>query len=229
MKILALGAHPDDIEIFMYGLISIYKQEGNQVLTMIATDGSKGGSASDELLSKKREKEALDGLKNLSKPIFLNIPDGELGEQPNHRKIIKDNILEIMPDLIITHSRNDYHSDHKSLSLLTNNAVSHYIPILYCDTLMGLNFNPNFYFDITDYCLLKEEAILKHKTQKPQRFVDLFKLMNSYRAAQCNAPKGRYAEAYSFEPSFPFTDIRHILPSPLKLRSFQIENQQGFL
>ena len=32
MKILALGAHPDDIEIFMYGLASIYKKEGNEVL-----------------------------------------------------------------------------------------------------------------------------------------------------------------------------------------------------
>ena len=38
--------------------------------------------------------------------------------------------------------------------------------------------------------------------------------MNSYRAAQCNAPKGKYAEAYSFIPSFPFSDIREILPSP---------------
>ena len=229
MKILALGAHPDDIEIFMFGLISIYKKEGNQVFTMIATDGSKGGSSGDKLLSKKREKEAIAGLKKVSKPIFLNIPDGELGEKSSHRKIIKDNILKIMPDLIITHSRNDYHSDHKSLSFLTNSAVSHYIPILYCDTLMGVNFNPNFYFDITDYYSLKEEAVLKHKTQKPRRFVNLFKLMNSYRSAQCNAPKGRYAEAYFFEPSFPFTDIRHILPSPLKLRPFHIENQQGFL
>ena len=53
--------------------------------------------------------------------------------------------------------------------------------------------------------------------------------MNSYRAAQCNAPKGKYAEAYSFEPSFPFTDIRHVLPSSLKLRPFHIENHNGFL
>ena len=90
MKILALGAHPDDIEIFMYGLVSIYKKEGNQVFTMIATDGSKGGSSKDDLLSKKREKEAIAGLKKLSKPIFLNIPDGELGEDPEHRKIIKE-------------------------------------------------------------------------------------------------------------------------------------------
>ena len=31
MKVLALGAHPDDIEIFMYGLLSIYKKEGYEV------------------------------------------------------------------------------------------------------------------------------------------------------------------------------------------------------
>ena len=229
MKILALGAHPDDIEIFMYGLVSIYKKEGNQVFTMIATDGSKGGALTDELLSKKREKEAIAGLKELSKPTFLNIPDGELGENPEHEKIIKENILKIMPDLIITHSQNDYHSDHRSLSLITSSVVSHYIPVLCCDTLMGVNFNPNFYVDITEHFSLKEEAILKHETQNPQRFVDLSKLMNTYRAAQCNAPKGKYAEAYAFKPSFPFIDIRHILPSPLKIRPFHIENKHGFL
>ena len=229
MKILALGAHPDDIEIFMYGLASIYKKEGNQVFTMIATDGSKGGSPEGKLLSKKREKEAIAGLKKISKPIFLNIPDGALGEDPAHQKIIKENILKIMPDLIITHSENDYHADHRSLSLLTKAAVSHYIPILYCDTLMGVNFQPNYYFDITEHIERKKEAVLKHHSQKPDRFVDLFQLMNSYRAAQCNAPKGQYAEAYSFTSSFPFSDIREILPASIKIRPFHIENQHGFL
>ena len=229
MKILALGAHPDDIEIFMYGLVSTYKKQRNQVFTMIATDGSKGGSPKDYLLSKKREKEAIAGLKKISKPIFLNITDGELGEDPEHRRIIKENILKIMPDLIITHSQNDYHSDHRSLSFITSSVVSHYIPVIYCDTLMGINFNPNFYIDITEHFLSKKEAILKHETQKPQRFIDLAKLMNSYRAAQCNAAKGKYAEAYSFEPSFPFSDIRDILPSPLKIRPFHIEQKNGFL
>ena len=94
---------------------------------------------------------------------------------------------------------------------------------------MGVNFNPNFYIDITEHFESKKIAVLKHKTQKPERFVDLFKLMNSYRAAQCNAPKGTYAEAYSFTPSFPFTDIREILPSSFKLRPFHIDNQNGFL
>lgn len=229
MKILALGAHPDDIEIFMYGLVSFYKQAGNQIFTMIATDGAKGGSKYGGNLKQKRADEAIDGLKKLSVPIFLNIPDSELGDEPIHKKIIKENILKIMPDLIITHSKHDYHADHRSLSLLTRSAVSHYIPILYCDTLMGVNFNPNYYFDITSHYAFKKEAILRHKSQNPQRFVDLVKLMNSYRAAQCNAPKGKYAEAYSFSSSFPFSDIREILPPSLKLRPFHIDNQHGLL
>ena len=229
MKVLAVGAHPDDIEIFMYGLLSIYKKEGHQVYTMIATDGAKGGAIKGKKLAKERADEAANGLAKLSSPIFLNLPDGELGEDLEHKKIIKENILKIMPDLIITHSENDYHADHKSLSLITKAAVSHYIPILYCDTLMGINFNPNYYVDITDYYEFKKEAILKHKTQNPDRFVDLFELMNSYRAAQCNAPKGSYAEAYSFISSFPFSDIREILPLAIKLRPFHIENQNGFL
>ena len=136
------------------------------------------------------------------------MPDGELGDDPEHKKIIKEKILKIMPDLIITHSQNDYHSDHRSLSFLTSSVVSHYIPILYCDTLMGVNFIPNFYFDITDYCFLKEEAILKHKSQNPQRFVDLFKLMNSYRAAQCNAQKVYLPKHTSLNLHSLFREIR---------------------
>ena len=229
MKVLGIGAHPDDIEIFMYGLLSIYKKEGHEIFTMIATDGTKGGAISDKKLARKRVNEAINGLEKLSFPIFLNLPDGELGDELEHKKIVKENILKIMPDLIITHSENDYHADHISLSLITKQAVSHYIPILYCDTLMGINFHPNYYVDITNYQESKKEAVLKHKTQKPDRFVDLIELMNSYRAAQRNAPKGNYAEAYSFVPSFPFSDIREILPAPLKLRPFHIENQHGFL
>ena len=54
MKVLGIGAHPDDIEIFMYGLLSIYKKEGHQVYTMIATDGAKGGAIKGRKLVKQR-------------------------------------------------------------------------------------------------------------------------------------------------------------------------------
>ena len=68
MKILAIGAHPDDIEIFMYGLLAVYKNLGNEVFTLIATDGSKGSEKKNQNLSEIRKNEANLGLKELSKP-----------------------------------------------------------------------------------------------------------------------------------------------------------------
>ena len=75
----------------------------------------------------------------------------------------------------------------------------------------------------------KINSISAHKTQKPERFINLAKLMNAYRSAQCNASKGRYAEAFYFEPSFPFSDIRKILPEPPEILPFHIKNINGFL
>ena len=228
MKVLAIGAHPDDIEIFMFGLLYLLKEQGHEIFMCVATDGSKGGQHPSKDLAKIRKKETILALKPIGIPKMLNLIDGELHYSNTSKKIVSL-IDKIKPDLVITHSINDYHSDHRTLSLYIQNATSFKCPIIYCDTLMGVNFNPNYYVDITDYYELKKEAILKHKTQNPDRFVDLFELMNSYRAAQCNAPKGNFAEAYSFIPSFPFSDIREILPLALKLRPFHIENQHGFL
>ena len=42
MKILAVGAHPDDIEIFMYGLLSVCKNRGDELVLVVATEGAAG-------------------------------------------------------------------------------------------------------------------------------------------------------------------------------------------
>ena len=229
MKILAIGAHPDDIEIFMFGILCHFKNKGDSVNLLIATDGSLGGKGNKENLKNKRKNEAVLGLKYLGKPLFLEIQDGMLGAKENHYFLIKKSVQNVNPDLIITHSSNDYHSDHRNLSKLVQNIASHYVPILYCDTMMGINFLPNYFVDVTKFMNDKINSISCHKTQKPKRFINLVKLMNEYRSAQCNAPKGNYAEAYFFEPSFPFSDIRNILPKSPTILPFHIENINGFL
>ena len=229
MKILAIGAHPDDIEIFMFGFLSCCKEMGYKISVIVATDGSLGGSNDDNKLVQNRKKETQNGLHGLGAPIFLNLPDGSLGNENIHTNIVKNSIEKVSPDLIVTHYYKDYHSDHINLSKIVKNAAGHYTPILYCDTMMGINFLPNYYVDISKYMIEKIKSISSHVTQKPERFVNLAKLMNAYRSAQCNAPKGSYAEAYSFESSFPFSDIRKILPESPKILPFHIENINGFL
>ena len=68
--------------------------------------------------------------------------------------------------------------------------------------MMGINFDPDYYVDITSVFKCKLNAISYHVSQSPKRFSDLIKIMNSYRAAQCNAPLGEYAEAYKFKKIF---------------------------
>ena len=229
MKVLAIGAHPDDIEIFMYGLLSVLKKEGNELHFIVATDGSLGGTDLNKNLKIIRANETKLALKNLGKLNLLGLPDGHLGDDISHTKILRENINSIKPDLVITHYKNDYHSDHRLLSKYVEEIAGHHVPVLFCDTLMGLNFNPDYYFDISNCFENKKRAILSHKSQKPKRFVELSKLMNSFRSAQCNAPKGHFAEAYSPSKNFPFTDFRDLLPDSIKVRSFYINTFNGFL
>ena len=55
MKILAIGAHPDDIEIFMYGFLLACKSRGDNISLVVATDGSLGGEKSIDLVNKRFE------------------------------------------------------------------------------------------------------------------------------------------------------------------------------
>ena len=93
-------------------------------------------------------------------------------------------------------------------------------PILYADSLMGVNFIPDYYVDITPYFEKKSEAILKHKSQDPKKFLTATELLNRFRSAQCNTPIGHYAEAYRQEKTFPFSDVRSLLPSSPGINPF---------
>ena len=124
------------------------------------------------------------------------------------------------PDLIITHAPEDYHPDHRALSKYVIDSASFNFPVIFCETLMGVNFTPNYYIDISKHFELKKNAILKHKSQNSEKFYKAIEINNRFRAAQCNAPDGSYAEVYRFEPTFPFLDIRSLLPKSLPIRSY---------
>ena len=220
MKILAIGAHPDDIEIFMYGVLSIFSKQNDEISMIVATDGGAGSVLTNENLSERRKKETMEALKNFGIPIFLGYVDGELFNQINIINTLKKHIDNVNPDLIITHPPEDYHPDHRSLSNYVKQSSGFKYPVLFCETLMGVNFNPNVYIDISSYFQDKSKAILKHKSQKPEKFLKAIEINNKFRAAQCNAGGESYAEVFRFEPSFPFVDLRSLLPPTMRIRPY---------
>ena len=199
MKILAIGAHPDDIEIYMLGLLLVYLKQGHDVYPLIATDGSLGTVTIKKNLKIIRKKETKVALKKFINPIFINEKDGNLSSSNSIIGKLKDNILSISPDLIITHSPFDYHSDHRALSKYVKESAGFHCPIIYADTLMGVNFNPNIYIDISEHIEEKLSAIMCHQSQNPQKFVNATKLLNNFRSGQCNGEDNGYAEYHRKE------------------------------
>jgi LmbE family N-acetylglucosaminyl deacetylase len=229
LNITAVGAHPDDIEIFMYGFMAAAKARGDAISLIVATDGARGGEKPGPALAKKRADETRTGLAGLGVPTLLDLPDGALGSADRSQEKVTAAIHDTTPDLIITHGPEDYHPDHRALSAYVNTAAGFSCPILYADTLMGVGFSPEIYVDITPYAAAKTEAIMAHKSQHPKRFAEAAKIMNGFRAAQCNAPAGHYAEAYRLERRFPFADIRSMLPAAPPNRPFYVPNSDALI
>ncbi|WP_309083726.1 PIG-L deacetylase family protein [Chelativorans sp.] len=213
MRILAVGAHPDDIEIFMFGTLAAFSARGATLHFAIATDGALGGRGDRAELSRTRKAEAGRAAALLSADFeFLDFPDGGLSADAELIGVLKAHIGRIGPDLVLTHWRDDYHGDHRALSEAVRIASSFAAPVLYADTIGGVGFAPTHYVDISSHFPLKLDAIRAHVSQDPERFVQRLTVHNGFRAMQCNAPAGSYAEAWRFEPIYPFADIRDLLP-----------------
>jgi len=229
MKILAIGAHPDDIEIFMFGLLLTYANRGDIISMVVATDGAAGSVLSNQNLKSIRTKESITALKNLGKPKFLDFPDGQLSNNYSIISSLNKIIKNDKPDLIITHAPEDYHPDHRALSNYVMTAAGFFCPVIFCETLMGVNFIPEFYIDITPVFNQKKEAILAHKSQCPDKFLEAVVLMNRYRSAQCNSSNANYAEVYRHQKTFPFADIRDLLPTAPKISEYYKNNEKSFI
>lgn len=229
MKILALGAHPDDVEIYMFGLLSNLANKNNDIIIVVVTDGSAGTLKTNTRLTEIRKNEAIKGLSTFGKPIFLGLPDGELSFNTFYFQKIKVLVDKIDPDLVITHSPEDYHPDHRALSNYVVESVGFKAPILFSDTLMGVNFIPEIYTDITEHFENKKKAIMCHKSQNPQKFRDAVILLNRFRSAQCNAPERNFAECYRSFKRFPYTDITSIIPNKIDVKAYYKNNNNSFL
>ena len=229
MKVLAIGAHPDDIEIFMLGTLMYYKMNKDQIYLAVATDGAAGKILGTKNLANVRKLETKKALVDLGDPHFFDFPDGSLHLAKNAMSVFKNYIASIAPDLIITHSPEDYHSDHRALSYFVKEATGFKCPIVYADTLMGINFVPEYYVEITPYFANKSKAIMCHESQSPEKFLQATTLLNRFRSAQCNSPNNCYAEAFRHEKKFPFADIRNLLPPAPKVSPFYENNDKSFI
>jgi LmbE family N-acetylglucosaminyl deacetylase len=125
LRILVIGAHPDDCDIKAGGVAALYTQLGHTVRFVSVTNGEAGHhQMSGELLADRRRQEAANAGKVLGiRYDVLNHRDGRLQPTVEARFEMIALIRESQPDLVLTHRPNDYHPDHRYTSQLVCDAA----------------------------------------------------------------------------------------------------------
>ena len=135
LRILFIGAHPDDCEMKAGGTTALYRALGHQVKFVSVTDGRSGHHRHlpGQLVEiRKAEADAVAELMGIDYQILAH-HDGRLEPTIEARCEMIALIRRYQPDLIVTHRPNDYHPDHRATSALVCDAaymvlVPHLVP-----------------------------------------------------------------------------------------------------
>jgi LmbE family N-acetylglucosaminyl deacetylase len=232
-RVLAVGAHPDDLEIQCGGTLARFAKRGTVVCMAIATNGSAGHMLiAPKKLARIRRQEATVSAAEIDATLFwLGYEDELIANDIPTRLGFVELIRRTKPDLIITHDPQDYHPDHRVVSRLVfdasflsslpnietkslpHNGVQ---PLVYFDTFGGLGFQPSEYVDISDTFETKRKMLACHSSQvkwlkdhDQLDILNLIELQGRGRGLQCGV---EFAEAFRAETVWPRLRSYRLLP-----------------
>ena len=108
--VLAIGAHPDDVEIGIGGTLAAHRAAGDTVVILTLSRGSKGGDAAA------RQHESLASAELLGARLFLeDLIDTEITATGPTVATIERVVNEVNPTVVYTHSAHDRHQDHRAV------------------------------------------------------------------------------------------------------------------
>jgi LmbE family N-acetylglucosaminyl deacetylase len=194
--ILAVSAHPDDMEVYCGGTLAKWAKQGARVHHLILTDGSKGYEdhlvdCQELIETRKSEEKNASQVLGLEEPIFLNFVDGELDNNLDLRKAIVKIIRELKPEIIIcmdptfifdSEKGRINHPDHRVAAQATLDAVfpfarnsrsfpdlmeQGFVPHIVTTVLLTQFNQGNFYVDISETFDQKIKCLSCHKSQFP--------------------------------------------------------------
>lgn len=188
-RILAIHAHPDDVEILAGGTLCQLAAQRHSLTVVTMTAGDCGTAEYDvETISAIRKKEAQAACELLgAEYVCAEFRDLAIFNDDSSRRRVTELIRAAEPDLVITASPVDYHCDHEATSALVRDAcfaapapnyasgtapVLRAIPHLYfMDPDEGLDRDgnvvlPEFLVDVSEHMDRKKQMLACHESQR---------------------------------------------------------------
>lgn len=233
MRVLAIGAHPDDIELLCAGTMVRYAEAGHDVFLAVATGGQAAAVRGADVprdTEELRRAEALQAAELIgAKLLWMGFEDGFLFNDRASRLGFIKIIRETGADVIFAHSTRDYHPDHRAAGqltvdsriLATMTSIRCDVPptslphIFLMDTVGGAEFEPEVFVDVTGAMETKKRMLSMHESQEAtlsipgMSYTDLMVSQASFRGQQLGVS---FAEAFRTLGTHPAAATPHLLP-----------------
>jgi LmbE family N-acetylglucosaminyl deacetylase len=182
MRVLAVGAHPDDLEILCGGTLARYAAQGDYVAmchVAIGDTGTLDEGVIDFATIRRAEAQAAADVIGADS-FSLGVQDDEIDAMNRQQRLaVAGLVRRVRPDLIITHSPHDYIDHSEVTKLVLDGSIMAIHPQIqtedprypvvtpvYCmESIGGLNFSPTEYVDISEHMETKLEMFEKHESQ----------------------------------------------------------------
>ena len=195
MKVLAVGAHPDDIELGCGATLLRHRANGDRICLLVMTTGEQGPQDAHSRVSEQEDAAAMLG----ADLIWGTFPDGSVPVGRAAIDVIQQAAMEADAEIVYTHAPDDTHQDHRSTALATLAACRRQRRILQYEAPTSRAFAPSVFVDATGYVGGKLELLRAHESQVLKNgLVDLEAIEASirYRGFQARV---HVAEAFATE------------------------------
>lgn len=201
LKVVVVGAHPDDPETGCGGTIARYADLGHDVVALYLTRGEAGiKGKSHEEAAEIRTKECERACEILKcRPVFAGQIDGSTELDPDRYWQFREILEKEAPDVVYAHWPIDSHRDHRAASLLVFDTwlkLDKQFALYYFEVISGsqtTHFHPTDYVDIGTTEQRKRDATYAHASQDPDGLYAHHNQMNRFRGVQCGC---KFGEAF---------------------------------
>jgi len=165
--VLAVGAHPDDIELGCGATLALFKRNGHKVFALVLTKGEASG---DPVV---REKECRLSAKRLGldKLFFGGSRDTKISDGIETIMEIEKVVSLLTPDFVFSHSYKDGHQDHRNTGLASLSASRNSKKVLlYESPAARRDFCPQLFVDVSSTFDVKLRALEAFTSQAPKKY-----------------------------------------------------------
>jgi LmbE family N-acetylglucosaminyl deacetylase len=204
MRILAIGAHPDDIEFGCGGTLIKYARQGHDVFLLVMTDG--GGSGDGTV--RRHEQEGSARILKACKVFWGEYQDTAIPLDRTLIQRVEKVIEEVQPDFIFVHHQDDTHQDHRHLATSTITATRYTRNVLFYEGLTVQNFSPSVFVDVDSVLENKIASLQAHASQVSKTNIEGLSIVDIARSsAHFRGIQGRVRNAEAFVPLRLFINI----------------------